>query len=118
MAFCSSCCQHLSLAGLRGCAAVSRCTGVERAAGVQVVAGRSLQLRERHRMVVYGEENAGSYKSQSLHRRWRHGAFGGSVTVSADALAAQLEEERAGNPCEAPVILEVQGLRAVVADTR
>jgi hypothetical protein len=69
-------------------------------------------------MVVYGEENAGSYKSQSLHRRWRHGAFGGSVTVSADALAAQLEEERAGNPREAPVILEVQGLRAVVADTR
>jgi Fe-S cluster assembly ATP-binding protein len=40
------------------------------------------------------------------------------VTVSADALAAQLEEERAGNPREAPVILEVQGLRAVVADTR
>jgi hypothetical protein len=65
-----------------------------------------------------GKENAGNYKSQSLHRRWRHGAFGGSVTVSADALAAQLEEERAGNPREAPVILEVQGLRVVVADTR
>lgn len=118
MASCSSCCQQLSSAGVRGFAA-SRRTGAG-SAGVQMTAGR-FPLRER-RMVVCGED-LGGFKSQSLpsvqgvQRRWRGGSCGGSVTVSANALAAELQEEMAGKS-DAPVILEVQGLRAVVADTR
>lgn len=60
-------------------------------------------------------EEVGSLKTQS-RRRWREGSSS-SVTVSTNAMSAQLEEEPAAKG-EARVILEVQGLRAVVADTR
>lgn len=65
-------------------------------------------------MVVCAEE-LGALKRQNFQRRWRGGS---SVTVSANALASQqLVEERA-EKSESPVILEVKGLKAVVADTR
>ncbi|KAG0569243.1 hypothetical protein KC19_6G076600 [Ceratodon purpureus] len=111
MASCSSCCQHVATPGVGGFAAASR--RETRAAGVQVVGAGRLQLKKG---AVCGEELFRGQSLQGLQRRVRRS--GGSVAVSANALAAQLQEERAEKPSEARVILEVQGLRAVVADTR
>lgn len=111
----SSFCQRFA-AGVGGLPTSIR-NGAARAgdvgrARVPVVAGR-VQLREKG-VLVCGEE-VGSLKTQS-RRRWREGSSS-SVTVSTNAMSAQLEEEPAAKG-EARVILEVQGLRAVVADTR
>ena len=109
MACCSSCCQHVSPAGVAGIA--RRESG--RVGAVQAVVCRA-QLRERRMLVCGDDVRVG--RRQSWQRRG--GSSNASVTVSATALAAQEEQEHAENRSDAPVILEVQGLRAVVADTR
>ncbi|XP_024403756.1 ABC transporter I family member 6, chloroplastic-like isoform X2 [Physcomitrium patens] len=116
MASCSSYCQHVSSsAGVRGLA-TSRCNVVHVGAGrvgIQMAAG-ILHLREKS-MTVCGEKL--EILNPHCHRKWRRGSCGGAVALSANALAAQFDEVVA-EKSDSPVILEVQGLTAVVSDTR
>lgn len=103
MASCSSCYQHLG-----GFAATRRRNGAEVR---RVVAVQAMAFGPR---MVGCAEDLQILKSQKtlIPRRRRFDV------VSASALAThQLEEERT-EKSESTVILEVKGLRAVVADTR